>query len=164
MRGLRLPFVTLLIASSAPALASDLKTCTTIDDAAARLACYDRAAGRQSAAAATTAAEPMRAATPESAHAATSNQFGAEQLRSTQIAKAQDTSTMQAHIVGTFDGWEPKSRFTLDNGQTWVVTDDRSAYVAAVQNPLVTIKKGLFGAYYLHVEGLNSSAKVKRLQ
>lgn len=164
MRSLRLPFVTLLIATAAPALASDLKTCTTIDDAATRLACYDRIAGHQSAAAATTAPEPMRAAAPESTRAATSNPFGAEQLRSTQIAKAQDASTMQAHIVGTFDGWEPKSRFKLDNGQTWVVTDERSVYVATMQNPLVTIKKGLFGAYYLHVEGLNSSAKVKRLQ
>ncbi len=71
---------------------------------------------------------------------------------------------MQAHIVGTFEGWEPKSRFKLDNGQVWVVVDDHSAYVAATRDPPVTIEKGLFGAYYLSVDGLNSKARVKRVQ
>ncbi|MFT4045540.1 MAG: hypothetical protein QM661_02490 [Solimonas sp.] len=144
----------LMPALAAPSFAADLQRCASIDDAATRLACYDQAAGHPAAAPAAPAATAN--ASPE--------RFGAEQLRGAQAAEAQQPSAMQAHIVGTFEGWQPKTRFKLDNGQVWVVVDDRSAYFPATQNPAVTVEKGLFGAYYLKIDSRDVRTKVKRVR
>lgn len=136
------------------AQAADPRDCMAIDAAAARLACYDDALGRHS-------VEPP----PSGEHAATapgSRGFGAEMLQSREPAS--EPSQMHARIAGPFEGWEPRMRFTLDNGQVWQVIDERSAYYRRQDNPEVTIEKGVFSAYFLSVPGLNARAKVRRVQ
>jgi hypothetical protein len=158
-------FALLLSSVAAPTLAADLGSCVALGDDAARLACYDRVAGRPSPSPATITVAPTPGAAPAATVAApVAKSFGAEQLPSTQTAKAAEPSAMQAHIVGTFEGWDTKTRFTLDNGQVWQVTDDRSAYYPATSNPAVTIEKGAFGSYYLSLDGLNTKAKIKRVK
>ncbi|WP_051278619.1 hypothetical protein [Solimonas flava] len=96
------------------------------------------------------------------ATAADDRGFGAEMLQAREQSDA--PSRMRARIAGRFEGWEPRLRFTLDNGQVWQVIDERSAYARPQDSPEVTLEKGAFGAYFLSVAGLNARAKVKRVQ
>lgn len=67
-------------------------------------------------------------------------------------------------ISGEFRGWEQGSRFTLDNGQVWKVTDSTARLRVNLTDPKVTIEPGAFGAWYLKVEGYNSRAGVTRVK
>src|SRR3546814_16052801 len=89
--------------------------------------------------------------------------FGAEQLPRSAKDKSKAPDTIQAHIKGNFAGWEPKTRFALDNGQIWQVVDDHSAYYRPAMNSQVTLEKGMFVAYYLQIHGLNARVKVTRI-
>ena len=68
-----------------------------------------------------------------------------------------------SRIDGRFDGWGPKSLIRLANGQVWQVSDDSDA-VLNLNNPQVTIRRGILGAFYLELDGTNRTARVKRLQ
>lgn len=66
-------------------------------------------------------------------------------------------------IPGTFKGWSGKTQFTLENGQVWQqVEEDR--FAANLESPRVTIKPGAFGAWRMHVEGINRTTLVKRIR
>ena len=70
---------------------------------------------------------------------------------------------IESHIPGHFEGWEPRSRIRLANGQIWQISDDSRRY-HDIQNPKVSVRRGALGAFYLEIEGTNSSPRVKRLQ
>lgn len=123
-----------------------LSRCATIAADAKRLACYDQLAAKPAAAAAQDAAD-----------------FGAESLQ--KADKAAKIDQISARLIGDFTGWERNTRFELDNGQVWKCVDDREMYAGKpVNRPVVTIERGLFGAYFLAVDGYNQRAKVKRLR
>ncbi|HEY9545865.1 MAG TPA: hypothetical protein VIR56_07650 [Solimonas sp.] len=151
-------FTALSLYVIAPAFAADPHDCIAVNGDAQRLACYDAALGRSGAASADAATPPPAAATT-AAH-----DFGAEQLPRSAKDKSKAPDTIQAHIKGNFEGWEPKTRFALDNGQIWQVVDDHSAYYRPAMNSQVTLEKGMFGAYYLRIDGLNARVKVKRIR
>jgi hypothetical protein len=68
-------------------------------------------------------------------------------------------------IPGTFRGWRGAGdRFTLANGQVWEATSGTGRFSVKIENPTVTIEKGLFSAWYLRVEGYNARAGVKRIK
>ncbi|PIQ36558.1 MAG: hypothetical protein COW59_11870 [Lysobacterales bacterium CG17_big_fil_post_rev_8_21_14_2_50_64_11] len=70
-----------------------------------------------------------------------------------------------SRIPGEFRGWSNKQRFTLENGQVWQVNDSAASLAGVrLQDPQVTISRGLVGGWYLAVEGYNSRAKVKRIK
>lgn len=133
----------LLLTAGAAHADGDLARCRALPEPTARLACYD--------------ALPIAA--PEKATAAAAaSQFGF-------ATPAPDAATeaIESHIVGRFDGWEAKSRFTLANGQVWQITDSsRASYV--LQDPKVRIRRGAFGAFFMDIEGQSGSPKVKRLR
>jgi len=140
--------------------AGDLQRCRALTDAAARLACYD-AIPLGAATAAPTAAPiaPARAASaPVTPPPQTPAQFGMEQK--TQPAKL---DAIESSVVGRVDGWGPGTRFELANGQVWVVSDDSSAF-ANLNNPKARISRGMFGAFFLELEGTNRAPKVKRIK
>lgn len=144
----------------ASAFAANPHDCVAVDADTQRLACYDAVFGRHTTVPAdATTPQPPAAAATTAAH-----DFGAEQLPRSATDKPQAPETIQAHIKGNFEGWAPKTRFTLDNGQIWQVADDRSVYSRPTMNPRVTLEKGMFGAYYLSIDGLNARAKVKRIR
>jgi hypothetical protein len=153
----------LLLLVSATALADDaaVRQCRALGEPAARLACYDAiplGAVAAPAAPAVVAAAPAAAAvaarTPE-------QEFGMESLKK---AQADEPKSIQSTIVGNFEGWGPNSRFKLANGQVWRVVDGSEAVLTPVANPKVRIEKNFVGTLFLHVEGSNSSAKVRRVQ
>jgi len=69
-----------------------------------------------------------------------------------------------SRLIGSFRGWSGNTQFRLDNGQVWQQTDDTTFGGVSLESPQVTIDKGMFGAWYLRVEGYNSRAKVKRVR
>lgn len=71
---------------------------------------------------------------------------------------------IEASIVGQFDGFGSRKRYTLDNGQVWEQVD--SATLAGVRrtNPAVRIRPGALGAWWMRVDGHNTQAKVQRVE
>lgn len=72
--------------------------------------------------------------------------------------------TIVSRIPGEFRGWAGQTRFTLENGQVWEGLPGNASFVINVVDPVVRIEPGLFGAWYLKVDGYNASAKVKRIK
>lgn len=69
-------------------------------------------------------------------------------------------STLEAKIVGEFRGWQPRTVFTLDNGQRWQVMSGESYVVSAEPGPKVKIVPGALGSFFMHVDGHRQRAKV----
>lgn len=115
-----------------------LQRCRGLADPTARLACYDALGS---------------ASSPD----AQGQRFG---------LKAPPSETMQAvesHIPGKFEGWEPKTRIRLANGQVWQIVDgSRGAF--QLVDAKVRVRRGALGSYYLDIEGHNGSPGVKRVE
>lgn len=151
--------------------ASELQRCRDIKDAGARLACYDAIplSAPSTAPSATPSAAPRAtapsapaatAAAPGTSAAAAPAEFGFER-RAEQ--KREEVKAIESRITGKVDGWEPNTRFTLDNGQVWQVSDDSRAFGNAT-NPKVRISRGTFGTFFLEIEGINAAPRVKRVR
>ena len=80
--------------------------------------------------------------------------------------KSDDTerTKIQSRLIGSFNGWDGKTIFKLENGMIWEQDDKDKFYIREIQNPEVTIKPGLFGSWHLSVEGHNSNCRVERIQ
>jgi hypothetical protein len=136
---------------SAAALASEptLEQCRGVADPSARLACYDalplsmNSVGAES-----------RARLPE-----TPAQFGL----SREVTPAVDLASIESTIPGHFDGWYPNRRIRLANGQVWQVADG-STRLYELDDPKVTIRRGVLGAYYLDLSIDNRSIRVRRVE
>lgn len=149
-----------LAIAAGPALAqtsSPLQACRSITDATKRLACYD-ALPLTGADAATTATAPAAPAVPAAA-APDPAKFGLEN----KIVRASQVDSVDSTIEGRFQGWGPKDRIKLANGQVWQIADDSNA-VMNLTNPKVTVRRGLVGVFYLEFEKSNRSARVKRVE
>jgi len=72
-------------------------------------------------------------------------------------------ATMQSTIPGHFEGWGPKARIKLANGQVWQIADDSTAFFN-LDNPKVVIRRGMMGGFFLEVENSNRSPRVRRVQ
>jgi len=72
--------------------------------------------------------------------------------------------TFQTRIVGRFSGWEGGTEFVLENGMIWIQTEDRTFYMPETENPVVTIRPGALGTWFLSVDGYNQSTRVKRIR
>jgi len=78
---------------------------------------------------------------------------------------ASDDQPVQAFLVGPFNGFGEGTVFRLDNGQVWRSIDsDASLEGVRLENPAVSIRKRIFGTWWLKVEGYNTSAKVERVE
>ncbi len=70
---------------------------------------------------------------------------------------------LSSRIMGSFSGWSGNTVFELENGQVWKQIE-RDKFSVRLEDPTVTVEKGLFGAYYLKVKGFGSRVKVKRIK
>ncbi len=180
---MKLTFITALLCTAAlPATAQDaaLERCRGIEAPAARLACYDAAlpprlaaprvpsppvAATQPAAPAPIADAPVRpsapptSVSPRPAGEAPSN-FGFESRRRT---ADEPPDRVLTSYQGTFSGWGPAEKIPLANGQVWQIADgSQTAY--DVKNPVVRIVRGAFGSFFMEIEGVSHSPKVRRVQ
>ena len=141
---------------SAAALASEttLEQCRGIADPAARLACYDALP-----LSANPATAPQAQAKPQGPMPETPAQFGL----SREAPPLDDLSSIESTIPGHFEGWYPNKRVRLANGQVWQVADG-STRPYELDNPKVTIRRGVLGAYYLDLSIDNRSIRVRRVE
>lgn len=140
-----------------PSLADGLLACRTRDDPQLRLACYDELrvpAPPPPPGSSVRPAPPPMAPNPLEA-------FGFEQ-RNAQAANAA-VSAIESTIPGRFDGWRPRERIRLANGQVWQVIDDSQAAMD-LKDPRVTVRRGALGAFYLEFEQSNRTARVRRVE
>lgn len=76
-----------------------------------------------------------------------------------------DDSDLTSSIPGPFKGWRGAGdRFTLANGQVWEVTGGTSRFSVSLQDPEVTIEKGVLNSWFLRVKGYNARAGVRRVK
>ncbi len=144
MNRLLLTLVALCLAG--PALADDaaLSRCRSVADALARLACYDAIVVKGA---------PVPKAAP-------TERFGLE----AQLAMAASPhEQLESRIPGKFEGWESRTEFRLANDQVWAINDGSRAYYQLV-DPKVTITRGVLGSFFMKIEGVAQSPKVKRLR
>lgn len=156
----------LLAAGPAPAAAAAddaLRQCRAMADVAARLACYDAIQLGQPAAAAPQQTEIQ----PEAQHEA---QRADERRRAIDtfgmpagVRKENQLDSYDTHIAGRFDGWEGGQVIRLANGQAWRVVDS-TVDTLDLKDPKVTVRRGLFGAVFLDIDGANRSPRVQRVQ
>lgn len=88
----------------------------------------------------------------------TPDQFGMERQ-----GFKRELEAIDSHIDGRFDGWGPKDKIQLANGQIWQISDD-SRRVLDFMNPKIRVRRGALGAFYLEIEGTNHSPRVRRVQ
>jgi hypothetical protein len=140
---------------SAAALASEttLEQCRAIADPSARLACYDGLRLPANAGGPTAKVE-SKARLPE-----TPAQFGL----SREVTPSVDLASIESTIPGHFDGWYPRRRVRLANGQVWQVAEETTR-LYDLDNPKVTIRRGVLGAYYLDLTVDNRSIRVNRVE
>lgn len=106
----------------------------------------------------------LRSLTPASDAASASAVAGAEPARERRAEKktASAGERVSSRIAGEFKGWRPGTTLTLENGQQWRVSDDSALTVPrGLDHPGVTIEPGMFGSWWLRVEGYNTAARVK---
>lgn len=162
-------FIFLLLVSGA-ALADDaaLLHCRGVADGPARLACYNAI---PVGAAASSAPAPMAAPAPMPAPAqvvylpaAPSREdlertFGKEPPAWKEVR----LKSLETRIDGNFDGWNGNQQIHLANGQVWKVVDGSDDQLN-VDNPRVTVQRGLLGSMFLDIDGAHRKPKVVRVQ
>jgi hypothetical protein len=152
----------LLLAASSWGQATELQRCRTLADATQRLACFDAALppikpGTAPPQVTPAVAAAASVAAPAPAAATATAEFGLQPKPETQ------TQSIQSHLPGEFDGWEPRQKFTLANGQVWLLIEDsRGAY--RLRNPKVTIRRGAIGSFLMDIEGVAQTLRVRRMQ
>ena len=70
---------------------------------------------------------------------------------------------VESRIRGKFQGWGPNKRIELENGQVWRIADDSEA-MHELQDPKVIVHRGLFGSYFLEIEGVPFQVRVARVR
>ena len=100
------------------------------------------------------AATPTAAPAPRTGEAA----FGLPEPKRPDAVDAVNSA-----VGPNFSGWGPNSRIRLANGQVWQVIDGTS--VALPEGPRkVSVKRGALSSFYLDIEGLNTSPRVRRVE
>lgn len=74
-----------------------------------------------------------------------------------------EAPAMSGRVQGRFEGWQRGTRLTLTNGQVWEVVDSGSA-VYDLPSPAVVVKRGLLGSYFIEIEGVSVTPRVRRVK
>ncbi|TXI07202.1 MAG: hypothetical protein E6Q76_08810 [Rhizobium sp.] len=74
-----------------------------------------------------------------------------------------ELQSLDSTLGPDFSGWGPNSHIRLANGQIWQVVDGSSVALPAGARK-VTVKRGALGSFYLDIEGLNTTPRVRRIE
>ena len=151
-----------------------VRRCRALIEPAARLACYDAMPLVHAAAASAPspapspatlpALSPVPVAAPAAAAALSAQSAGAESAANFGLSRQTgQTDSIGSRIPGLFEGWKPRDRIRLANGQVWQVTDD-SRGVYRLPSPAVTVRRTFFGSFELDIEGVNQLLRVRRVE
>ncbi len=153
--------VCLVLAAGASGAATEPSTCALVDDAGARLACYDAIFRAPRPAVAETSA----VATSEQDVADPAQDFGltAEQLRS-RSAAGQPPDRIRTAVSGIEQSANGRPLITLQNGQRWrqLEATDRPMFKTGEQ---IEIRSASLGSYLAVVPGSGRPAvRVRRVE
>ena len=144
-------------------ITADLSRCTEINNKDDRLNCFDTVAAyyKQHGSEINKTVEGSVASTTPRSDADTivitkENAFGKS------VAELTEIESINSTIVGEFTGWKKGEVIILANGQKWKVTSSSKGYTK-MNNPKVEVSQGFWGSFNMKVDGLNSKAKVKRV-
>lgn len=138
------------------AAAADMADCLSIKDDAVRLFCYDRAAGRASAASsAEIAPAPLDTRPPPTGEAPSPEP---------KPASVAAPARIESRIVGTFSGWAQGTRFKLENGQTWETVTVARVSPGRQESPKIVISRDFIGQYQLAVDGVKQRVVVRPVE
>jgi hypothetical protein len=175
-----------VLAAALPAVHAqtlDFGSCVRIEDLSARLACYDRAAGRTpgtSAAAPAPAMAPAIAPAPSVAPAPVAPAaavavappapppatgvagFGAPSMPVTKAERAAEVDRIEAKVTAVRTLARGEQVLTLENGQVWQQTETTREQQFAVGD-VVVIRKGLLGSFLLTLASGSRNSRVKRI-
>ncbi len=157
-----------------------LAVCRTVSGVDARLDCYDRAVKNSkpvSPRARVLVLDPVvvkpiavdpvvpnstpspQAASVPSTDKAAATDFGLP------AKKPEAPDQISTRIKGVFDGFQPKQKFVLENGQVWQMRRNMGVRrFSAIENPEVTISSNLLGFYAMSISGLRLKLPVKRIK
>jgi hypothetical protein len=152
--------------------AARARTCVSIEDASARLACYDQALGRPVTAGATAAAAATTASaasavgpTPDAARAV--DEFGLTEAakRKRDPEKAKETMPESISAAVKRVSFRPTGEVvvTLDNDQVWEQAEAVTMSVRVKAGDTVTIRKAALGSYTLVTPG-RAAIRVRRVR
>ena len=159
-----------LVANALPVLAdtsSALQRCREIPESQARFACYDAIP-----------IPPLPAVGAKTVSTTVAPASAGQQTLQTEAAagvtgpdprfglptKASAQDAVESSIAGLFDGWVADTRFSLANGQVWQISDGSTAGYTARRDPSVRIARGVLGSYFMQVDGVSQTPRVKRLK
>ena len=151
------------VAAPAQADTAAMQRCRIVAEPAARLACYDAIAlpgigSRAGWGAPVPGAATVTAAAPATAASSPASSFGLPAAPSDAAA-----DQLQSRIVGLVESFPSGTRYRLENGQVCQITKTAMGFYQ-LNNPKVTITRGLLGNFYMQIEGVASTPKVRRLQ
>ena len=171
--------------AGAVTLDEELKTCSEIEVSLIRLQCYDRLAKEPEVRSAQAANQSKRRSIfqrrTKTEKVVREEQQSPDQVASTDTSDEpkseninqpsdnfgkvieSEANEISSRIIGQFNGWDGDTKFNLENGQIWQQSGNGILKVS-MNNPKVTIAKGMFGGFILSVEGYNSKVKVKRVK
>lgn len=152
-------FALMFVASAALADDGALLRCRALADAPARLSCYDAIPAAAGPAGAAPGPFAPAAAPAAPSRAQLEQAFGQEPAALQPLRLA----ALESRIDGPFDGWVANQTIRLANGQLWRVVDG-SDDVLDVDNPRVTLQRGLLGAIFLDIDGAHRRPRVQRLR
>jgi hypothetical protein len=160
--------LSLVFACAALADDAGLRRCRNITEASARLACYDAlpVSGDAVAKGQPAPAAPAPAAPAEAAALAPGPTEAQQAQMRFGLPAAQPKivlENLESTIPGHFEGWVPRTRITLANGQIWQIADD-STRLLDLDNPKVTIRRAAFGSFFMDFEHDNRSPRVVRVR
>ncbi len=175
-RGLTLALACVAGAAWADPVAQ-MRQCRLLTDVALKAACYDAIVlpapagaatatmAAPAAAAAATTATTVAAAAPRAAPAAATAaaSFGVPTPAAAPANSAVVAGALESSIGGLFEGWQPQSRIRLANGQVWQVTDG-SEGVYTRRDPKVRISRGTLGSFFMQIEGVSQTPRVRRIE
>lgn len=137
-----------------------VQRCRIIPEAAARLACYDAIAlpgiGSRAGWGAPTAA-PAPATAPTAA-ATPGGDFGLSRP-----APDPTADRVASRVVGKVEDFPNGLKLTLENGQVWQLSESATGFYN-LQNPQVTITRGLLSGFVMAMDGVNATLKVRRIK
>lgn len=70
---------------------------------------------------------------------------------------------LDSHIPGHFSGWRAGTQIRLANNQVWVIADGSEASYD-LSNPRIKLRRGMLGSFFLEIEGVAATPKVRRIR
>lgn len=77
--------------------------------------------------------------------------------------KAVDPEVIESRLVGTFDGYTGRTRFTLENGQVWQQSQSDTLRTKPIEAPPVIITKAGLG-HRMYILGAPGAIRVSRVR